>query len=130
MVRGLARRLPAAAVLAAAGVLAAYDVYLLGWRLAEVQGNLEAQMVIITPAFVVSHLLRARQSRVQHREVMEQHRKAMAAQEDHAEQLAAHRDETAVLAEKVGELHDFHLHMKLPDREVGPAPSSKHRSNP
>jgi hypothetical protein len=123
MVRGLARRLLAAAVLPAAAVLAAYDVYLLGWRLAEVQGNLEAQMVIITPAFVVSHLLRARQSRVQHRE-------AMAAHEDHAEQLAAHRAETAALAEKVGELHDFHLHMKLPDREVGPAPSSKHRSIP
>jgi hypothetical protein len=87
--------------------LVAYDVYLLGYRLAEVQGNVEAQFIIITPSVLVSHLVnRHRQDR--------QHDERMAAHDANATQLAAHREEMAAVVEKVGELHDWHLKGKLP----------------
>lgn len=98
--------------------LLAYDVYLLVARLTEVQGNVEAQFIIITPGLIASHLLaRHRQDR-QHDERMDAHAELVGRQEAHSAELAAHRQEMAAVAEKVGELHDFHLHMKLPDREL------------
>lgn len=42
------------AVLAAG--LVALDVYLLGWQWANVGGNVEAQFIIVTPAFIAQHL--------------------------------------------------------------------------
>ena len=51
-------------------VLVGLDVYLLGWRLADVQGNVEAQFIIVTPAFLVSHVLHRRRADRQHAERM------------------------------------------------------------
>lgn len=51
-------------------LLVGYDVYLLACRLGEVQGNVEAQFIIVTPAFVVSHLLHRRRADRQHAERM------------------------------------------------------------
>jgi hypothetical protein len=73
-------------------LLVAYDVYLFGWRLAEVQGNVEAQFIIVTPAFVVSHLLHKRR-----------------ADRQHAERMAAHERTEA----KLDQLHQ-HLGITLP----------------
>lgn len=41
--------------IAAALLLVALDVYLIGWRWNDVAGNVEAQFVIITPAFLLQH---------------------------------------------------------------------------
>lgn len=98
-------------------VLVAYDVYLLGWRLAEVQGNVEAQFVIITPAFVISHVLRRRRADAQHGELMAAHATAAAAVEEH-------RNEMAATIARVRELHEFQLHMRLPERPVQDPPST------
>lgn len=93
--------------------LVAYDVYLLVARLAEVQGNVEAQFIIVTPSVIASHLLaRHRQDR-QHDERMAAHAELVGRQEAHASELAG-------MAAKVGELHDFHIGFKLPDRELRP----------
>lgn len=51
-------------------LLVAMDVYFLVWRRAEVQGNVEAQFIIVTPAFIVSHLLSKRRADQQHAERM------------------------------------------------------------
>lgn len=53
--------------------LVALDVYFLGWRLAEVQGNVEAQFIIVTPAFVISHVLHRRRAERHHQERMAAH---------------------------------------------------------
>lgn len=58
---------------AAAALLVALDVYLLGWRLSDVLGNVEAQFIIVTPAFIVSHLLHKRRADRQHAERMAVH---------------------------------------------------------
>lgn len=47
----------------------AYDAYLLGWRLPDVQGNLEAAIIWATPALVVSHVLHRRHADRQHAEL-------------------------------------------------------------
>lgn len=97
-------------VAAAAGLLL-LDGYLCAFHWADMVGNIEAQFVIITPAFVGQHVaLRRRQDR--------HHAEQVGCAEAHAAELAAHRQEMAVVAERVRELHDFHLHMKLSDREV------------
>ncbi len=46
-----------------AALLLALDVYLLAWRWADVAGNIEAQFVIITPAFLLKHLADRRNRR-------------------------------------------------------------------
>lgn len=51
-------------------LLIGLDVYLLGWRLSDVQGNVEAQFIIVTPAFLVSHVLHRRRADRQHAERM------------------------------------------------------------
>lgn len=51
-------------------VLLAYDVYLLVFRLPDVQGNVEAQFIIVTPAVIGSHLLHKRRADRQHAERM------------------------------------------------------------
>jgi hypothetical protein len=99
--------------IAAVAALLALDLYLLVWRTAEVMGNCEAQVIIVTPAFVISHLLHRRDANRHHDE---QVRRA----EAQAAELAAHRREMAAVAEKVRELHDFHIGFKLPDRELRP----------
>ena len=93
--------------------LVAYDVYLLGYRLAEVQGNVEAQFIIITPGLLASHLAhRRRQDR--------QHAEQVGRQEAHAAELAAHRQEMKAVVEKVGELHDLSIEGRLPERILKP----------
>jgi hypothetical protein len=93
--------------------LVALDVYFLGWRLNEVLGNVEAQFIIVTPAFVVSHLLHKRRSDRQHAD-------QVGRQEAHAVELAAHRRDMATVAEKVAEIHALHLHGTWPeDRHRG-----------
>lgn len=42
---------------AAAVALAALSYYLIAYRWADVGGNIEAQVVIVTPAFVAQHVL-------------------------------------------------------------------------
>lgn len=88
--------------------LVAYDVYLLTWRLPEVLGNIEAQFVIVTPGFVVSHLLHKRRADRQHAERVALH-------EQHAAELASHREEMAAVAKQVGEIHALHLHGEWPE---------------
>lgn len=51
-------------------LLVAMDVYFLVWRRGEVLGNVEAQFIIVTPGFVVSHLLHKRRADRQHAERM------------------------------------------------------------
>lgn len=38
-------------------LLGALDVYLLGWHWSDVGGNLEAQVIIVTPTVITQHLL-------------------------------------------------------------------------
>jgi len=95
---------------AAAACLLALDVYLVGWRLAEVQGNLEAAAVWATPAFVVSHVLRGRRSGREHAE------RLAADERRHRERL----DADAELHRKVGELHDLSIEGRLPARILKP----------
>jgi hypothetical protein len=96
------------AVLAA--LLVGLDVYFLGWRLAEVQGNVEAQFIIVTPAFLISHLAHKRRQDRQHAERM---------QADDARHLETRRRLEA-MDRRVTELHDFHVRGKLPERELRP----------
>lgn len=94
-------------------LLAGYDAYLLLYRLPEVQGNVEAQFIIITPGFILSHLLHRRHADAQHQERMAAHRATDV-------QLAAHRVEMTAVITKVGELHQFHIRGILPDGEIRP----------
>lgn len=91
--------LPAAALLA-------LDLYLLVWRTSEVLGNCEAQVIIVTPAFVISHVLHRRDAARHHRE-------QVGRAEAHAAKLAA-------VTRKVGELHDWHLRGILPPDVLKP----------
>jgi hypothetical protein len=73
-------------------LLVALDVYFIVWRREEVQGNVEAQFIIVTPAFIVSHVLQKRRADRQHTETQ-------ARLDEQSELLAeAHR--------KVSELHE------------------------
>jgi hypothetical protein len=92
--------------IAAVTALLALDLYLLVWRTSEVLGNCEAQVIIVTPAFVISHVL--------HRRDAARH---------HAEQVGraeAHAVELAAVTQKVGELHDWHLRGILPPDVLKP----------
>lgn len=48
--------------IAAALLLVALDVYLLGWHWQDVAGNVEAQFIISTPQFIALHLLAKRRA--------------------------------------------------------------------
>lgn len=49
----------------AALLLVALDVYLVAWRWSDVAGNVEAQFIIVTPAFLAHHLaVRRRQDQL------------------------------------------------------------------
>jgi len=92
--------------IAVVAALLALDLYLLVWRTSEVLGNCEAQVIIVTPAFVISHVL--------HRRDAARH---------HAEQVGraeAHAAELATVAAKVGELHDLSIEGHLPARILKP----------
>lgn len=89
---------------AAVLLLGCFDAYCFVFQWSAVAGNTAAAVIWATPAFAAHHLLvRRRQDRHN------------AEQRGRAEAQAA---QLAVVSEKVGELHDFHLHMKLPDREL------------
>lgn len=81
--------------------LVGLDVYFLGWRLAEVQGNVEAQFIIVTPAFIVQHLLMRRRVDRQHAETARR-----------LDELHDKHDETAA---KVHQLHALHIHGEWPE---------------
>lgn len=70
--------------IAAALLLVALDVYLLGWRWADVGGNIEAQFVISTPQFVALHVLAKRRAE-------RHHAQTQARLDAQDEALAAHR---------------------------------------
>lgn len=99
--------------IAAVAALLALDLYLLIWRTAEVMGNVEAQFIIVTPAFVISHLLHRRDANRHHAE-------QVGRAEAQASELAAHRREMAAVAAQVGEIHALHLH--------GAWPKDRHQS--
>ena len=52
----------------AALLLLVLDVYLIGWRWNDVAGNVEAQFVIVTPAFLAHHIATKRRADRQHAE--------------------------------------------------------------
>lgn len=72
-----------------AALLLALDVYLLGWRWADVAGNVEAQFIIITPAFIAQHIALRRHVDRRHAEV---HQRLDA--QDHALNIPRQRDAT------------------------------------
>lgn len=49
-------------------LLVALDVYLVGWRWNDVAGNVEAQFIIVTPAFLAHHLAARRRQDQLHAE--------------------------------------------------------------
>ena len=49
-------------------LLVALDVYLVGWRWNDIAGNVEAQFIIVTPAFLAHHLATKRRQDRQHAE--------------------------------------------------------------
>jgi hypothetical protein len=49
-----------------AALLVAFDAYLLLFRRGDVLGNVEAQFIITTPGFIVSHVLHARRAERHH----------------------------------------------------------------
>lgn len=53
---------------AASAAIAALAIYLVAYRWADVGGNLEAQVVIVAPAFVAHHLLIRRHINRRHAE--------------------------------------------------------------
>lgn len=57
--------------IAAALLLVALDVYLLGWRWPDVGGNVLAQFIISTPQFIALHLLAKRRAERHHAETQE-----------------------------------------------------------
>jgi hypothetical protein len=86
--------------LLAAVALVAYDVYLLGWRLSDVQGNVEAQFIIVTPMFIAQHLLMKRHVDLRHAETRAR--------------LDAQDEAMAETHRKVGELHRLHVEGRVP----------------
>lgn len=94
-------------------LLLALDVYLCLFRMSDMLGNLEAQMVIVTPAFVISDLLHRRRDDRRHAELVGR-------AEAYAAELAAHRRDMAAVVRQVGEIHALHLHGTWPeDRHRG-----------
>ncbi len=89
-------------------LLVAYDFYLLRYRLSDVQGNVEAQFIIITPMFLLKHWSDVRRARRDRAEV-------------HA-RLDAQDEAMAETHRKVGELHALHV--------GGQAPRSPRRYRP
>jgi 4-amino-4-deoxy-L-arabinose transferase-like glycosyltransferase len=93
--------------------LVVFDLYLLIYRLSDVQGNVEAQFIIVAPAFLAKHWADVRHRNAQHAEVM-------ARQDAHDAELAAHRAELATVARHVADLHELHVEGRLPKRMVRP----------
>jgi hypothetical protein len=83
-----------------AAALVAYDVYLLAFRLSDVQGNCEAQVIIVTPMFIAQHLWTRRQHARLHGR--------MDAQD--AAMAETHR--------KVHELHALHVEGVPPEKRI------------
>jgi membrane protein implicated in regulation of membrane protease activity len=89
-----------------AALLVGFDVWLCAYHWADMVGNLEAQFVIITPAFVVQHVLFKRHVDARHDET--------------TERLDAQDETLAEQRQQVGELHRFHVRGELPERELRP----------
>ena len=92
-------RIPRWAWALLAAALVALDVYLVGWRWGDVGGNVEAQFIIVTPAFIVQHF--ALKWHVDRRHAETEQRLAGTLAETHAQ---------------VAELHALHIEGVLPDR--------------
>lgn len=60
--------------IAAVVALAAVDAWLCLFRMADMLGNLEAQLVIWLPGLIASHLLQHRAAERRHRELLAAHR--------------------------------------------------------
>lgn len=86
--------------------LLALDVYLCAFRWSDMVGNIEAQFLIVTPAFGAHHFAVRRQSKAQHREL--------------TERLDAQDAAIGTTVGKVGELHDWHLRGILPPDVLKP----------
>ena len=101
-------------------LLAVADVYLLTHQWSAVAGNLYAQVIISTPQVLGMYELLKRRA--------DKHQAAMHARLDaqdeaqaaHAAELAAHREDLAVVAAKVGEIHDLHVSAVIPKRLIRP----------
>ncbi|MFB8182647.1 hypothetical protein ACFC8N_42990 [Streptomyces sp. NPDC055966] len=85
--------------IAVALALVALDVYLLLEHWNDVAGNVEAQFIIVTPAFLIQHLALRRHVDRRHAETEQRLGKKVA--ETHAQ---------------VAELHALHVEGQLPDR--------------
>lgn len=85
----------------AALVLLVLDAYLLLFRWTDVAGNIEAQFVIVTPAFIAHHVLTRRHLERLHAETRDR--------------LDAQDDALATAHKQVGELHALHLHGEWPE---------------
>lgn len=85
--------------IAAGLALLALDVYLLLWHWNDVAGNVEAQIIIVTPAFLIQHFALKRHVDRRHAEAEQRLGRTVA--ETHA---------------KVAELHALHIEGQLPDR--------------
>ena len=85
--------------IAAGLALLVLDVYLLLWRWNDVAGNIEAQFVIVTPAFLIQHFALKRHVDRRHAETEQRLGKTVA--ETHAQ---------------VAELHALHVEGRIPDR--------------
>lgn len=71
-------------------LLVALDVYLVGWRWADVGGNVEAQFIISTPGFVALHVLSKRRAERHHAQTQQRLDK-----QDEALGISSTRDTTA-----------------------------------
>jgi membrane protein implicated in regulation of membrane protease activity len=99
-------RIPLWAWVLLVAALVALDVYLIRWHWSDVAGNVEAQFILVTPAFIAHHLLLRRHLDRRHAET--------------SGRLAAQDEAMATAHEQLAELHAFHVEGRLPDREVRP----------
>lgn len=107
--------------------LAVADIYLLTHQWSAVAGNLYAQVIISTPQVLgMYELLKRRADRHQaamhaRLDVQDQAQAAHAAElAAHRRDLADHRADLAVVAAKVGEIHDLHVSAVIPKRLIRP----------
>ena len=96
------------------------DTYLLTHLWSAIAGNLYAQVIISTPQVLgMYELLKRRADR--HQAAMHRRLDAQdAAQAAHAAELAAHREDMAVVVAKVGELHEAQTTGRLAKRLYRP----------
>lgn len=99
--------------LAAIAALAAFDVWCFLAHWSAVAGNVAASIIWATPALAVHHVAIRRRQDAQHVERMAAHAELVGRQEAHAQALAT-------VTAQVGELHEFHIEGRLPERITKP----------